>query len=169
MLAAQGHVRINWTDSLPRGLYLVAPVPASGLARGQLVVACPPRKYAAVGRAHHYLLLGKCAGGVAPLLKIVAARNGDLVTLSADGLRVNGKRLPHTALLQADHNGNHPLHIKLGTYRVAANDIWLFTPKDDGYDSRYFGAVSMANVLNVARPLFIRPVAMLPKCAFRAW
>ncbi len=160
MLTAQGHVRINWTDSLPRGLYLVAPVPANGLARGQIVVACPPPRYAVVGRVHHYLLLGKCAGGVAPLLKIVAARRGDVVTLTAAGLRVDGKRLPHTALLVADRSGNRPMHVRFGTYRVAANHVWLFTPKDDGYDSRYFGAVSTANVLNVARPLLIKSVAM---------
>jgi len=163
MLSVQGHVRINWTDSLPRGLYLVAPVPADGLARGQLVVACPPATYAAVGRAHHYLLLGKCAGGVAPLLKIVAARSGDVVVLRSAGIRVNGKSLPQKALLVADHTGNRPMHITLGTYRVAANHIWLFTPKDDGYGSRYFGAVATADVFNVARPLFTigRDVAII--------
>jgi type IV secretory pathway protease TraF len=43
IIAARLYLRVNWTDSLPRGRYLVTPVPRGGVARGELVVACPPR------------------------------------------------------------------------------------------------------------------------------
>jgi len=155
VLAARVYLRINMTDSLPRGIYLIAPVPRNGAGRGELVVACPPRLYAEVGRTRGYLLSGSCPGDVAPVLKFVAAGGGDIVHLSSEGLSVNGKLLPHTALLHADRRGNVPRHVAFATYRVPTDEIWLFTPKDNGYDSRYFGPVSVANVLNVATPLLI--------------
>ena len=68
---------------------------------------------------------------------------------------MDGKLLPHTAVLDADQHGDKAVHVAFTTYRVSAGEIWLFTPKDNGYDSRYFGPVSVANVLNVATPVFI--------------
>jgi len=155
VLAARAYLRINLTDSLPRGIYLVAPTPRGGVGRGELVVACPPRSYAEVGRRRGYLISGGCPGNVAPVLKFVAASGGDIVHLSPDGLSVNGKPLQHTALLHADRNGDMPRHVAFATYQVPPGEIWLFTPKDNGYDSRYFGPVSVSNVLNVATPLLI--------------
>ena len=152
-LSARLRVRVNWTDSLPRGLYLVNAVPRAGVVRGEIVVACPPRPYAEIGRDHGYLIAGGCPGGVAPVLKLVAARAGDVVQLSSSGIEVNGSRLPGTVLLAADNRGDPPVHVAFGRYRVPAGEIWLFTPKPNGYDSRYFGPVPMKNVLNVARPL----------------
>lgn len=149
----RSRVRINWTDSLPRGLYLVSAIPKEGLIRDEIVVACPPRTYAKIGREHDYLLAGGCPGGVAPVLKHVAALAGDVVRLSAAGISVDGKLLSGTALLTADRRGDSPAHVAFGTYRVAPGQIWLFTHKANGYDSRYFGPVPMKNVLNVARPL----------------
>ena len=87
------------------------------------------------------------------MLKHVAAVAGDVVRLSAEGLSVNGRLLAGTALLAADRSGEVPAHVAFGTYRVAPDQIWLFTSKPNGYDSRYFGPVPMSNVLNVARPL----------------
>lgn len=152
-LSARSRVRINWTDSLPRGLYLVAAVPRNGVVRGQIVVACPPRSYAEIGRDHGYLISGGCPGGVAPVLKLVAARAGDIVQLSSAGIEVNGSRLPGTTLLAVDNHSDPPAHVAFGIYRVPVGEIWLFTSKPDGYDSRYFGPVPISNVLNIARPL----------------
>ena len=150
---ARARVRINWTDSLPRGLYVVSVVPKTGVVRGEIVVACPPREYAEIGRQHDYLLAGACPGGVTPVLKHVAAIAGDVVRLSPAGISVDGALLTGTALLRADQQGNRPLHVAFGTYRVNASEVWLFTPKPNGYDSRYFGPVPVGNILNVARPL----------------
>ena len=74
--------------------------------------------------------------------------------MSAAGIRVNGSQLPGTTLLVADNHGDPPAHVAFGTYRVPAGELWLFTPKPNGYDSRYFGPVPISNVLNIARPLF---------------
>ena len=153
VLTARARVRINWTDSLPRGLYLVGAVPKKGVVRGEIVVACPSRAYAELGREHDYLIRGGCPGGVAPVLKHVAAVAGDVVRLSAAGISVDGTLLAGTALLRVDQHGDPPQHVAFGTYRVGLGAIWLFTSKPNGYDSRYFGPVPIGNVLNVARPL----------------
>lgn len=156
-LSARSRVRINWTDSLPRGLYLVNAVPKGGVERGEIVVACPPRFYAEIGRDHGYLISGGCHGDVAPVLKLVAARVGDIVQLSPAGIAVNHARLPGTALLAGDKRGDPPAHVAFGTYHVPAGEIWLFTSKPNGYDSRYFGPVATTSVLNVATPLLTIP------------
>jgi conjugative transfer signal peptidase TraF len=120
---------------------------------GQIVVACPPRSYAEIGRDHGYLISAGCPGGVAPVLELVAARAGDVAQLSSAGIEVNGSQLPGTSLLTADKRGDPPAQVAFATFRVPAAEIWLFTPKPNRYDSRYFRPVPMRNVLNVARPL----------------
>lgn len=157
IVVARARLRINWTDSLPRGLYRVAAVPEAGVSRDELVVACPPRQFAEIGRAHHYLLDGGCAGGVAPVLKRVAAVAGDIVGLTQAGLSVNGSVLRGTALLSSDRFGDPPAHVTFGKYHVSRGQVWLYTPKADGYDSRYFGPVATTSVLNVATPLLTIP------------
>lgn len=107
-MSARSRVRINWTDSLPRGLYLVDAVPKDGVVHGQIVVACPPRSYAEIGRDHGYLISAGCPGGVAPVLELVAARASDVAQLSSAGIEVNGSQLPGTSLLTADKRGDPP-------------------------------------------------------------
>jgi type IV secretory pathway protease TraF len=48
----------------------------------------------------------------------------------------------------------HP--IPAGSYRVGPEDVWLLSSHDPrSFDSRYFGAVPVANVLGIAHPLWV--------------
>ena len=87
-------LRINGTASMPRGLWHVG-APVAPLRRGEIVTLCPPetlpfREAAARG----YLPAGFCPGGLQPLVKPIAAIAGDLVTVSAAGVTVNGAPVP---------------------------------------------------------------------------
>jgi len=151
-----GGLRINGTASMPRGLWHVG-APVAPLRCGEIVTLCPPdtgpfREAAARG----YLPAGFCPGGFEPLVKPIAAIVGDLVTVSAAGVTVNGAPVPGTAPMTADGAGRPLSPFPAGAYRVAPGDLWLLSGHDPrSFDSRYFGPVPAPNVQGVARPLWV--------------
>jgi conjugative transfer signal peptidase TraF len=154
--AYQAGLRVNTTPSMPIGLW------ASGsahtvLTRGDVVTVCLPGG-AVLRQAMQrgYIATGTCPHGAEPLVKPVAAVSGDLVTVSANGIDVNATPIANTAALPRDEAGRvlHP--IPAASYRVGPEDVWLLSGHDPrSFDSRYFGAVPVANVLGIAHPLWV--------------
>jgi conjugative transfer signal peptidase TraF len=149
-------LRINDTPSMPRGLWHVVAddVP---LRRGDIVTVCPPDiQSIRLGAARGYIPAGRCPGGYEPLVKPIAATEGDLVAVSAAGATVNGQPARDTAALAHD-SADRPLQpFPAGVYRVRPGQVWLLTGHDPrSFDSRYFGPVPAANVQGVARPLWV--------------
>ncbi len=146
-----GAGRVNTSGSLPRGVYLEVPRGWLGRApaRGDLVLACPPAAGAELGRRRGYLGEGPCpagAGGggrgVAPLGKLVLAVAGDEVAFGEAGLAVNGRPVAGSRPLPRDSAGRPLAHQPFGRRRLAAGEVWLFSPfHPRSYDSRYFGPV----------------------------
>jgi conjugative transfer signal peptidase TraF len=155
-MAGAAGLRVNATASMPRGLWRVAATEAR-VARGAIVSVCPPdgatiREAARRG----YLPAGPCLGGYEPLLKPVAAIAGDLVTITAAGVAVNGELVADTAPLGEDGAGRPLRPIPAGTYRVPDGAVWLLSGHDPrSFDSRYFGAVPTANIQGLARPVWV--------------
>jgi conjugative transfer signal peptidase TraF len=144
---------LNWTASMPRGLYWRS-APTSAIARGVTVIACVPQPYAALAHQAGYLDAGVC-DGVSTVLKTVAAVAGDRVVLSAAGVAVNGAQLEGSRPLLADEQGRPVRHVPFGTYVLRPGQVWLASPKQRSYDSRYFGPVPVGNVQTVAWPVFV--------------
>ncbi len=144
------HLVVTYTNSLPPGLYWRNPIPASGAHRGDIVIACVPDRFAAIGFARGFLEAGLC-NGVEPVLKRVAARAGDSVELAAAGVRVNLTLLPGSGAVASDGFGRTIPHVAYRRYRLSPGEYWLTTPKPNGFDSRYFGIVR--DVRAVAFPL----------------
>lgn len=142
----------NHTSSMPRGFYWRSPVPVDGLRRGDLVIACAPTTFARFGRASGFLDVGPC-DGVTTLLKRVVGIAGDRVHLDAHGVTVNGTFVPGSRPVALDNNGRSVPHVAYGNYVLAANDVWLLSPRAKSFDSRYFGPVS--TVLSIAQPLLV--------------
>ncbi len=144
-------VRLNLTPSAPTGLWLTVGLPAE-LHREMMVSVCPPPS-SAVERLlkHGFLERGNCAAGSLPLLKPVAAIAGDQVEIRpGSNIRVNGDELLNTAPI-SDLSSVRP-----GTHTVEAGTIWLLsTYNDHSFDSRYYGAVPIANVRAQAVPLWV--------------
>ena len=141
-------LRLNLTPSVPRGVYLLRPgVPS----RGDLVAACLPIEAAALGRQRGYLGTGACAGASAPVLKFVAAAAGDIVEMGTD-VRVNGAYLQPAPPLE-DRVGRRLYPYATGRHQLSRDQLWLFSPTTQSWDSRFFGPVPVDNVLGVVRPL----------------
>jgi conjugative transfer signal peptidase TraF len=102
VLARHSGLSLNFSPSLPRGLYLRTREP---LLRGSLVLFCLPVPWATLACERGYLARGLCPGGPEPLGKIVGALSGDEVEFGDEGLRVNGRLLPKTAPLRVDSRG----------------------------------------------------------------
>jgi conjugative transfer signal peptidase TraF len=146
-------ITINSTPSMPVGVWQVAPV-ARAVEIGDIVVVCLPEDVADVGLRRGYIEHGACPNGSAPILKFVAARSGDTVTIDARGISVDGMRLPHSRRASRDGHGRALASVAPGTYRIGDGELWLWTPYGGSWDSRYFGAIAMHDVRSFARLLF---------------
>jgi conjugative transfer signal peptidase TraF len=144
--------RFNLTASLPVGVYRTTVEP---VVRGSIVHVCLPPTDAAFARERGYLGPGSCAGDVRPLGKMVLALQGDTVVLRPEGIRVNGVLVPRSATLSRDSRGLPLPHYPWGEYRLAAGQLWLFSPyRRNAYDSRYFGPVEVERVISVLEPMW---------------
>ena len=143
---------INLTASMPFWIWRFQ-LPTEPLQRGQVVLFCPPDNAALrAARVRGYLGYGPCPGGYDRLLKQVMAIGGDTVGVNDAGLTVNGEPVPGTARLPADAGGRPIAAIPPGTAVLPAGLFWAgsnYNPRS--FDSRYFGPVSAASVLGVAR------------------
>lgn len=131
-------MHLNLTDSLPPGLYRER---AGEPAAGDLVLACPPPgRDTELARDRGYYAAGRrCPGGLAPVVKTVAAAGGDHVLADRTGLRVNGRRIPCTSPLPRDSAGRPLSAARVD--RVLPDDlVWLTaTYSSHSFDSRYLG------------------------------
>jgi conjugative transfer signal peptidase TraF len=152
VLAAHAlRLRINWTSSMPLGLYRESPGP---LERGALVLICLPEEVVRMGRQRGYLPSGSCPGGVSPIVKELVAIAGDEIELREDFLSVNGVIVDRTPLRPNDSLGRTLAHAPTGRFVVAPGEIWVLGQhRERSWDSRYFGPIPIASVVGAARPL----------------
>lgn len=142
---ATASLRVNFTSSLPLGIYRSAP--AGRITHGSVVLVCLPEPIARFARGREYLWRGECPGPAAPIGKLVLALAGDTVGVTAGGLRLNGFIVPRTQPLGADRKARPMVHYPYGDYVVPADRMWLYSPYDArSFDSRYFGPVPVSSV-----------------------
>jgi len=149
-------LRINTTPSMPSGLWMIVSARMAP-KRGDIVAVCLPDG-AALRQAMRrgYIAEGPCPDEAEPLVKPVAAVSGDLVTVSLNGISVNATPVASTAALARDEAGRALRPVPAGSFRVASDEVWLLSGRDRrSFDSRYFGAVPIAAVVGVARPLWV--------------
>jgi conjugative transfer signal peptidase TraF len=150
LLALLG-VRINTTNSLPQGIYLI-----TRDEDASLVEFCPSGVFSALSSMRGYRPPGLCPDGRAPLLKPIIAHPGDTVVLSDEGLRVNGRLLPNTAPQRIDSAGRPLTAWPSGVYTVTPATIWVAsTYHPNSFDSRYFGPISRGLIRHRLRPLWV--------------
>jgi conjugative transfer signal peptidase TraF len=145
-------LRLNLTNSVPVGLYLISDRPDA-----PLIEFCPPEPFGTLSRARGYreALRFGCPAGAKPLLKPVAAKPGDVVSMSSTGMAVDGKRIPHTAPQHLDSAGRPIPAWPSGVYEVQNGMLWVASSfNSHSFDSRYFGPVPESAVLHHLRPLW---------------
>lgn len=150
MAGVIGGYRLNLTPSEPLGLWRIEPL-RRPVAVGDLVFICPPVTAAfEAGRRHGYLRSGLCAGGLAPLIKTVAALPGQHIEIT-DLVVIDGTPLATSGLRKRDAAGRSMTPDSGGV--VPPRHLFLHSSFASSYDSRYFGPVPEAGLLGLARPV----------------
>ncbi len=147
-------VRCNLTPSMPRGLYRVT---EASPMRGDLVAFCLEGDAAALALARGYVRPGHCPSGTQPLVKRLVGTAGDVVTLEAQGVRINGRQHPHSRRLSQDRQGRAlPVNALQSGHIPRGMALLLSADCPDGFDGRYFGLVP-TTLLRRVEPLWTFP------------
>jgi conjugative transfer signal peptidase TraF len=143
-LALSGHLLVNFTPSIPRGLYWIhiGETPR----RGALVAVPIPESVRDLVYDRHYV-----PRSIQLLAKPVAAVGDDQVCLRDHQLFVNGALAGN--VLDVDREG-HPLPQHPLCARLPESSLFLATRHDDSFDSRYFGPVPVDAVRGTLTPLW---------------
>ena len=138
---------INTTASLPPGIYYrTFEVPK----RGDIVFVSPPDKPVFKEALKRGILSsGNSEAGTCPLIKVMAAIDGDEIEIRKDGMFVNGEKLANSQRQdwQIANMAELPISKKL------KGEILLYTPHPQSFDSRYFGYVPL-DALQRVEPVY---------------
>ncbi len=149
--------RINRTNSLPQGIYwLVDKEPE----RGDIVSFWPDGSEPfRIARERGYIIPGQYLnqgdGGYAPLMKKLVGLPGDVVSITDDGVFVNGELIPNSVPLLCDNLGDPLPVLRLSDYTLQENEVLLvsdYLPRS--YDARYFGVQDKRQILDVLIPVY---------------
>jgi conjugative transfer signal peptidase TraF len=142
-------IRLNIaSNSLPPGLYRIVHA-----GKGSDLLICPTglAEKVSIEREYRVKSFG-CGDGYAPLLKPIAARAGDTVTLSEAGVAVNGKLLLNSKQYPKDGIGRPMPLVPFGTYAVLPGTVWAISSYNRfSFDSRYFGPVNLDEKVRYAK------------------
>ena len=143
----------NPSDSVAVGWYRVDPLdrrtssPPRRLEVGSIVLVPLPAEAAALAAQRSYLPTR------IPLLKRVGAVAPQEVCVIGGSVHVDG--VPSVAVLSADRWGR-PLPSWSQCRRLRPGELFLLSVTNPAsFDSRYFGPVSAADVIGVARPVWL--------------
>lgn len=142
-------LRVNASESMPQGIWMQHAYTGS-VRVGDAVVICLPKTTITM----RYIGPGSCNNGTEPVLKTVGAVPGDVVSIAAEGVVVNGQWLPNMASLPADEAGRPLTPFRLTAYRVQPGQLFLFSAHSPrSFDSRYLGPVDVSLVIATANPV----------------
>ena len=145
-------LRVNWTESMPRGIYQrMEPV----LERGAWVAVCLEGNAAELARERGYVIDGSCPSGFTPVFKRLVGVPGDRIRVAMDGVAVNGVGVPHSELKEVDSRGRPLDRTAQGEFVLTEDRFFVMGMNPSrSWDSRYFGAISARQIVAGARPLW---------------
>jgi len=144
--------RVNTTKSIPVGLYWTTSAPVE---KWVYVMFCPPQ----LGvfddaKERGYIGAGFCPGGYGYMMKRVLAAKDDAVTVTDDGVQINGELLAHSAPIPADKAGRPLPRYQADSYTLGASELLLMSDVSaTSFDARYFGPINRSQIQTVIRPV----------------
>ena len=136
--------RVNFTDSMPFGIYQIVP---GKPVKGDLVTFSlgEENPYFQISLDRHYLGLSKNS----PLLKVLAGTDGDSIQVSDVGVSVNETLLPRSRQREVDRYGRTLPVLLHSAIIPPAKGLVMSTYAENSFDGRYFGLVDMDNLERV--------------------
>jgi conjugative transfer signal peptidase TraF len=133
----------NASASVPIGLYRVTSAP---IATGAFAVVRLPQQLAAFAQRRGYLVATSYS------LKPVAAVAGDRVCRFGARLFVRHRHVANANVRDAH---GRPLPAWQGCQTVAVGSVFLLAPHPASFDSRYFGPLSLIDIVGRAEPCWL--------------
>ncbi|MCY0386745.1 conjugative transfer signal peptidase TraF [Robbsia sp. Bb-Pol-6] len=146
--------RVNTSKSIPRGLYWTSGEP---FEKGRYVAFCPPPDpLLDTARARGYIGSGFCPGGYSYMMKTISAAKGDTVSVTSQGVTVNGELLRGSAPLAFDAIGRPLPRLHVARRTLGDADLLLMAERSaTSFDARYFGIVTRDRVQSIIRPVVV--------------
>ena len=153
VLAHQAGLRLNTTRSIPLGLYRMSSDP---IAKGAYVLWCPPeRPEFDLAKERGYIGAGFCPGGYGYMMKKVLASHHDVVSVTDEGVRINGTLIPASQPMEADSMGRSLPRFRVTDHVLASSEFLLMSDTNSrSFDARYFGPVHRAHIQSLIHPLW---------------
>ena len=146
--------RVNISESYPRGIY--KSISKTTLNYGDFVMFCPKNSLLMQNAFKRgYVLKGICKGGFYPLLKKVAALEGDRVEVKKY-VYINGIKQPKSRLHQYDPKGNPLPRTMDNNITVPKGYMFLLSDYHElSFDSRYLGLIEQNATISLMKPFYI--------------
>jgi conjugative transfer signal peptidase TraF len=135
----------NASASAPMGFYRVQP--RAPVRRGDMVVAWLPQGARLIAASRHYLPAN------VPLVKRVAAVEGDRVCAGRSAIRINGRRV---AMRLSQDSRGRPMPWWGGCRRLRPGEYFLLMDSRRSFDGRYFGITQARDLVGRAVLLWKR-------------
>jgi conjugative transfer signal peptidase TraF len=135
---------INYTASLPKGLYRLHPL-APDIERDMLVALHVPAPFKDMVYGRGWLFKGSL------VLKPVAAVAGDRILITDEGLSINKR---YVGPVYSYDTQGLPLPVLRMSYTLKEGQIFLASTYPRSFDSRYFGPVNTKDIIAQVIPLF---------------
>jgi len=146
------HFRLNFTESMPRGLYRETHEP---ITRGALVMDCLPPTLAEFGKQRGYLQGGDCPGHTISILKKVVGIGGDEIEVEEEFIAVNNEIIFNSETREFDSRGRTIPCVARGTFTLQEDEVFLLTTYSErSWDGRYTGPTKRADILATVRPVW---------------
>ncbi|MDF7677044.1 conjugative transfer signal peptidase TraF [Neisseriaceae bacterium ESL0693] len=144
--------RINTTKSIPIGLYWTTSEPVK---KGSYVIWCPPKtQIFDEAKNRGYIGAGFCTGGYGYMMKRILAAKNDVLTITDEGVQVNGVMLPFSKPIKTDFAGRLLPHYHVDNYKLGNYEVLLMSDvSSTSFDGRYFGPINLSQVKTVILPV----------------
>ena len=146
--------RVNISESYPRGIY--KSIPKTIIEHGDFIMFCPTNSSLMQNALKRgYVLKGICEGGFYPLLKKVAALEGDRVEVNKY-VYINGVKQSKSKLHQYDPKGNPLPKTKDNNITIPKGYMFLLSDYHElSFDSRYLGLIEQNTTISIMKPFYI--------------
>ena len=153
ILAHQSGLRLNTTRSIPLGLYRMSTDP---IVNGAYVLWCPPKRQEFdLAKERGYIGSGFCPGGYGNMMKKVLATHNDVVSVTDEGVLINGTFVPASQPFEEDSMGRPLPRFRMTDHELAASELMLMSDTNSrSFDARYFGPVHRAHIQSIIYPVW---------------
>jgi conjugative transfer signal peptidase TraF len=152
VLAAVAGAKINLSCSFPVGLYWDTRTAAQ---KQDLVYFSPPAMPVFELAKSRGYIDANAFGGYQAMIKKIVAGPGDTVSVTDQGIIVNGSPVPNTKPLSKDTEGRELPYYRISNYRLLDDEVFLVSDLSPiSFDARYFGPTKKRQIRCVIQPVW---------------